>query len=112
MDQKRQYPRFPFKEAIGYQANGDAPLSGGLSADIGEGGVRIRVQEFIPLRTVLSLKVHLTDPARTVPVRGQVVWVREVPHSESTFDVGIKFLEEEPKDPALGEYFNSRRYEF
>ena len=91
---KRQYARKEFREAIGYQSGFDAPTHGSLAGDISEGGVRIRVQEFIPLRTVLALKVHLNNPSRTVPVKGQVVWVREVPQSE-VYDIGIRFLEAE-----------------
>ncbi|MBI4309375.1 MAG: PilZ domain-containing protein [Candidatus Omnitrophica bacterium] len=89
---KRQCPRFSFKESIAYQTAQEVPLAGSLSADISQGGVRIRIQEFIALRTVVHLKIHLTNPARVVPVKGEVVWVREVPHSES-YDVGIRFLE-------------------
>lgn len=90
---KREHPRSSFREPVGYQTSGEEGLPvGALAGDISQGGVRIRVQEFIPLRTVLQMKIRMTDPERMVPVKGQVVWVREVPHSE-VYDVGIKFLE-------------------
>jgi len=89
---KRQYPRFSFREPVGYQTTGEGLSFGALTDDISQGGVKIRVQEFIPLRTVLHMKIHMNDPARLVPVKGQVVWVREVPHSE-VYDIGIRFLE-------------------
>jgi hypothetical protein len=106
MDQ-RQYPRFSFKEPVAFQAAEEAPSTGSLAGDISEGGVRIRVQEFIPLRTVLTLKIHLNNPVRTLPVKGEVVWVREVPHSE-VFDVGIRFLEVEQIAPKI---IRSQRFE-
>jgi hypothetical protein len=90
MDQ-RQFTRFPFNEPVNYQS-GEDPSNGSLAGDISEGGVRIRVQEFIPLRTILSLKIHMNNPPRVVPIKGQVMWVREVPESE-VFDIGIRFLE-------------------
>ncbi len=105
---KRQYPRFSFNEAVVYQT-GEAPSSGSLAADISHGGVRIRVQEFIPLRTVISMKIHLGNPVRTVPIKGKVVWVREVPHSE-VFDIGIEFLID-PSNPAVGDHIRSQRFE-
>ena len=107
---KRQYLRLSFNESVAYQTTGETPLSGGLSSDISQGGVRIRIQEFIPLRAVVHLKIHFTNPMRTVPVKGQVVWVRELPHSQ-VYDVGVRFLEEEYRDPVIGEYIHSRRFD-
>ena len=89
---KRQYSRFSFRKSVEYQTREEGMPSGSLSDDISKSGVRIRVQEFIPLRTVLTLKIHMTEPARTVPVKGEVVWVREVPYSE-VYDIGIRFTE-------------------
>ena len=109
MDQ-RQYQRFSFREAVAYQTAGEDPLSGSLSADISQAGVRIRIQEFIPLRTIVHLKIHLTNPLHTVPVKGQVIWVREVPHSEN-YDVGIRFLEEDHNHTGFEKYIHSRRFE-
>ena len=91
MDQ-RKHPRFSFTEPVGYQTNEASLPAGALAGDISRGGVRIRVQQFIPLRTVLELKIHMTNPDRIVPVKGQVMWVREVPHSE-VYDIGIRFIE-------------------
>lgn len=88
----RQFPRFAFREAVGYHRNEGLPVEGSVGADISRGGVRIRVHQFIPLRSVVYLKIHLTNPVRTLPVKGTVVWIREVPHSEA-FDVGIQFVE-------------------
>ena len=90
---KRSYPRFPFNDPVVYKT-GDFSSTGSLAVDLSQGGVRIRVQKFIALRTVVSMNIHLNDPVRMLPVKGQVVWVREVPHSE-IYDVGIRFLEEQ-----------------
>jgi hypothetical protein len=90
--EKRQYSRYTFREPVRYALTQDLPENGSLGADISDGGVRIRVQQFIPLKTILNLKLHLKDPTRVVPVKGQVVWVREVPHSD-VFDIGIRFLQ-------------------
>lgn len=90
--EKRQYPRLDFTEPVGYQEHDEYPESGCTANDISQSGVRIRVNEFMPLRKIISLKLHLNNPTRVVSVRGQVMWVREVPYSE-TFDVGIRFLE-------------------
>ena len=107
---KRQYSRFSFNEAIAYQTAGETSLSGALGGNISQGGVRIRIQKFIPLRTLVYLKIHLTNPERNIPVKGQVVWIMEVPHSD-TYDAGIEFLKEKYRDPAIGEQFHSLRFD-
>jgi len=89
---KRQYPRFPFKEPVDYQMKEDGAGAGALADDISRGGVRIRVQKFLPLGSILQLKIHMSQPVRVFQVKGRVVWVRELPHSDC-YDIGIKFLE-------------------
>lgn len=90
--EKRQFPRFSFSQPVAYQDHEGYPEIGSLSADISQSGVRIRVNEFLPLRKILNFKLHLNNPTRVLSIKGQVMWVREVPQSES-FDVGIRFLE-------------------
>jgi c-di-GMP-binding flagellar brake protein YcgR len=107
---KRQYPRFDFKEAVRYQMTEQEPAFGSLAEDISEGGVRIRVHEFVPLRTIVYLKIHMTNPVRVVPVKGQVVWIKEVPHSDC-YEVGIHFVEESGLEPGIGEYIRSQKFE-
>ncbi len=102
--------RVPFNEAVAYGQGEDSLFNGSLAADLSQSGVRIRVQQFVPLNTIVHLKLHLKNPDRAVPVRGQVVWVREVPHSES-YDVGIQFLEEEHRPADIGKYISARRFE-
>ncbi len=106
MDQ-RQFPRFLFRDSVEYKKTEGELLSNSMAADLSLGGVRIRVGTFIPLRSVVQLKLHLTSPVRLVPVKGQVVWVREVPYSES-FDVGIQFLQEEYRDPAIDQFIQTQ----
>jgi len=108
MMNNRQYPRFPFKESVGYQV-GEAPLSGSLSGNISEGGLRLSVREFIPLNTIVRLQIHVSGPARVLPAQGRVVWVREVPRSER-YDVGIEFVVDQDTGPVLRSYVSSRRF--
>ena len=90
--EKRQYPRFAFSEPVSYQHTEGSQELGSMGEDISQGGVRIRVNEFLPLLKILNLRLHLNNPSRVLDVKGQVVWVRELPLGE-TFDVGIRFLE-------------------
>ena len=105
----RQYSRFSFKESVGYQI-GEAPLTGSLSGDISEGGLRLNVHEFIPLNTIVRLQIHVSDPERVLAAQGRVVWVREVPQSDR-YDVGIEFVVDQDTGPVLRSYVSSRRFQ-
>jgi len=84
-------------------------LSGSLSGDISEGGLRLSVQEFIPLNTIVRLNIHVSDSARVLPAQGRVVWVREVPQSDR-YDVGIEFIIDQDTGPVLRSYVSSHRF--
>ncbi len=108
MMNNRQHPRFPFRESVGYQM-GESPLTGSLSGDISEGGLRLSIQKFIPLNTIVRLQIHVSDPARVLRAQGRVVWVREVPQSDR-YDVGIEFVVDQDTGPVLRSYVSSRRF--
>lgn len=64
--------------------------------DISAGGVSLHVQEMIPAGTLLQLEIHVPPLGRSVSARGQVV--RCLPGRRTGFDLGIRFLEIDPKD--------------
>ncbi len=109
MNNRRIYERIPYHEAVGVQ-KGENPPSGSVAKDLSLGGVQINVGDFIPLNTVVNLQIHLTNPARTVPIKGRVAWVREVPQSER-YDVGIEFLPDKDSTAAIQHYISSRRFQ-
>ena len=88
---------------------GEAPLSGSLSGDISEGGLRLSIREFIPLNAIVRLQIHISDPARVLSAQGRVVWVREVPQSDR-YDVGIEFVVDQDTGPVLRSYVSSHRF--
>lgn len=105
---KRKFPRFSFNESIGLQKQQGIALSGSLANDLSVGGVRIRVGEFLALGSIVQLEIYLDNPTRALNVKGQVVWVREVPHSDM-FDVGLSFVQEEYHDPSIGQFIYSKK---
>lgn len=90
MDNRRQYQRFPFYESVGFQRRDDAPAEGSLSEDISLKGVKLNVNEFIPLNTILELQIHIPGQARMVFVNAKVVWVRESPKRVDGWQVGLE----------------------
>ena len=91
MDEKRKYRRVSFREPVLYRALNSLQETGCLGYDIGGGGVRCRVNDFIPLGQELNLMLHLKN-AQVVELTGRVVWIKKNAHSES-YQTGLKFLD-------------------
>jgi len=72
-----------------------------FSKDISGEGICLQVQEILPEKTILDLKVELPG-SRPISIIGEVAWVNETPNeamaSERLFDTGIKFIKIYPKD--------------
>ena len=106
MMNQRQYPRFEFRQAVEYQME-EIPSSGSVASDISEGGLRLTVQTFIPLHTIVRLQIHVPGSLRVLPAKGKVVWVREDPQGDR-FDIGIKFVVEQDTASDIHSFVTSR----
>lgn len=71
-----------------------------LTKDLGLGGMRCLSPVVTPSSTPLSLDITLGWGQRPVSIRAQVVWVKEVPHSEQ-FQVGLVFQDISEEDTKL-----------
>ena len=87
--EKRQFSRFPFRQPVFINRGEWEAEEGSLSGDVSEGGIRLNVNELIPVGTILILEVLLQNES-TATLNGQVVWVSYLPHSER-YQVGIQF---------------------
>ncbi len=88
MDERRKFPRTAFREAVRYGFEGNR-FGGWLGCDLSEGGIRLHVNGFVPLKTEIKLTFSLGT--RHVPdLRGRVVWVQKVPCSEG-YQLGVEF---------------------
>ncbi len=63
-----------------------------MSCDLGEGGVRVDMYDFLPLNTEVTLKIRLAVE-RVVEYIGRVVWIRKFPFAER-YQVGLEFSKE------------------
>ena len=89
-EEKRRFSRIIFKQPVQFQLKDPIQLGGSLSFDLSEGGVRIRLNDFIPLAAELTIQIQLTIE-QTVDCVGRVVWVRKVPFSDS-YHAGLEFI--------------------
>ena len=91
MINKRQFRRINFREAVEFQIPGSSKWVGCLSHDLSEGGIRIRIPDFIPPKTEIMMNFAL-DRNKVVSATGRVIWVQRVPHGES-YQLGLEFLD-------------------
>ena len=84
----RQFTRAKFQAAIGYREKDGHFLEGSAAKDISEKGLKIKVEKFFPVETVLELQFNLPAFSRPLIVQGKVVWVKQMPYSER-WEIGI-----------------------
>jgi len=111
MENKRQFPRFRIDEPAMYQRYQDAPAVGSVAADISLGGVKLNVNEFIALNTVLNVNLHLPGQVQVVPARAVVVWVRERPYRDDCWEIGLQLLGDSLTSSTIRDYINRRRFD-
>ncbi len=87
--ERRQFSRIRLDEPVRYQLKDPTQFGGCLSCDIGAGGIRISVNDFIPLNTELALQVHLSSK-RVVDRKGRVVWVEKFRFADR-YQAGVEF---------------------
>ncbi|MCA9400343.1 MAG: PilZ domain-containing protein [Candidatus Omnitrophica bacterium] len=88
-EEKRKQTRVIFRESVQYSTNVQSDLKGSIALDISRGGLRILLNDFIPLNTEVKLTMAL-DQGRVIEGSGKVVWVIKMPHNEK-YQAGIEF---------------------
>ena len=85
----RVFHRFAHAEPVQFQFKDPNQFGGCLSRDLSEGGIRIRLNDFVPLETELMLKIRLAD-GNTVECSGRVVWIEKARFGEY-YHAGLEF---------------------
>ena len=111
MNDKRQYQRFPFSESVGYQKREELPLVGSLSEDISRMGLKLNVNEFIPVNTTLELQIHLPGQVQVVFVTAKVVWIREHTQRLESWQVGLQLIGDGSSSSDLENYIKFLKLE-
>ena len=62
-----------------------------LSKDISVSGARIQASSFLPVDTLLNIKVTLKHPPRMITALGKVKWVRSL-IADEFFEAGLEFV--------------------
>ena len=89
-EERRISKRFSLREPVQFQFLEAGPFTGGMSQDISETGIKIRLNDFLPLGTALTLHIQVTAQ-KSIECTGRVVWVQKLPHMEN-YQAGVHFV--------------------
>ena len=92
---KRQFRRMTHSEPVQYQLKDPGQFGGCVSKDLSGGGVRILLNDFVPLNEELYLKIRLAGDS-IIECMGRVAWV-EKSRFEDTYQVGLDFSQDESR---------------
>jgi len=87
---QREYTRIRFREPVEFRLRDPQSFGGCLAQDISEGGIRIMLNEFVPLNTEVAFQLKFGEKSQVVELKGHVVWIQQAPYSER-YHVGLEF---------------------
>ena len=88
--EKRQFDRFGHRGPVEIQFRDFGEPMGTLSGDLSGGGVRVNLNNFIPLNAEMALQVKLADQ-RIIECTGRVVWIRKNRFNDN-YQAGLEFV--------------------
>lgn len=91
MDEKRNFRRFCHTGPVQFQFKDPNRFGGWLSCNLSEGGIRVYLNDFIPLNTELTLQVRLADET-IMDCTGRVVWVEKNRFGDN-YQAGLEFTD-------------------
>ncbi len=96
MNERRQYIRIPESTEISYRLIPETKVSGYLTRDISRGGICFLVHEFLPVGSILKVKLRLKKNYFTFEALVKVKWVKE-DTSANRFEIGVEFTDIPPE---------------
>ena len=88
--ERRHFYRFDHSQPVRLEFKDPSQAGGCLSYDLSEGGVRVRLNDFVPPNTELALQIQL-DNARIVECIGSIAWVEKSRFGDY-YQAGLKFV--------------------
>ncbi len=86
-------------------ADASSPISETLIQDISEGGIRFRVNHFIPVHNKLLFRIQMPN-SKFIEAVARPTWIREIP-SLRQFDIGAQFISLSDEDRLLIKEFTA-----
>jgi len=98
-DEKRQNLRINTRIPLQYRKiKGEGIDEGGsLTKDLGEGGVRFAVEEFIPFASRFVITINLPTSTRPIKAIAKIAWIKKLPTGDQ-YEVGNQFIDMAKED--------------
>lgn len=93
--EKRRFLRIAYSDAVRYQFKDSGRFGGCIARDISEEGIRLDMEDFVPVNTEMLLQMKLQTIPKVVDLKGRVVWLQQIPYSDR-YHVGLQFSETNP----------------
>jgi len=92
MQERRRYVRIPENSQISYEVIPAEKMKEHATKDIGQGGIRFFVHEFISKDSHLKIKLSFFKTLFSLEGLVRIAWIREVPYTEQ-YEVGVEFID-------------------
>ena len=96
MLEKRRFARIPDNSKISYQVMTTAKVGDYVTKDIGQGGVRFFLHEFVPKGSLLKIKITFEKMHFSLEALVKVVWVKEDSFGQR-YEAGVEFVNIPPE---------------
>ena len=109
--EKRKFSRVSFKEAVQYIVDGSHQFGGCVAQNISEGGLRLQLNDFVPMNEKVTLELALGESARPAVItrNARVVWTQRIRYSDQ-YQVGLEFTRDNSSNESkkeVSQYINS-----
>lgn len=91
MKERRRFVRIPESSHVTYRIMPNVKTGDYITRDIGQGGLRFLVHQFVPKDSFLKIRLTLQNISFSFEALVKVVWIIEEPRSER-FEVGVEFV--------------------
>ena len=93
MEERRRYIRIPENLEISYKVIPAEERPGAYTTrDIGQGGIRFLVHDFIPKDSRLKIRLVLCKASVVIEAIVQLVWINKSVYADS-YEIGVKFAD-------------------
>lgn len=90
--ERRHFHRFRHVKPVQFRFKDPGKFGGCLSYDLSEGGIRVHLNDFVPLHTELTIQVQLADES-IVKCASHIAWVEKNRFGEY-YQAGLEFAKD------------------
>ncbi|OGX08873.1 MAG: hypothetical protein A2Y03_10845 [Omnitrophica WOR_2 bacterium GWF2_38_59] len=89
VQEKRSFQRVACRNVVKFKIKDSLESGGCLARDISDGGIKINLNEFVPLHSEVNLEVQLATQ-RIVDCVARIVWIEKMPFMDR-YQAGLEF---------------------